>query len=121
MKGIRKYQYLDQEKLNEELLLACSTNNVKAVDYLVNSKELGINADMSHKNNFPFKHACYYKSNDVIRFFLWEKKLEITPDLVSWLNDGYKNILEIIIKRDLELGTTNTMIDLTKAKQKFNF
>lgn len=120
MKGIRKYQYLDQEKLNEELLLACSTNNVKAVDYLLNSKELSINADISHKDNFPFKHACYYKSNEVIKFLLWEKKLEITQDLVSWLSDGYKNILEIIVKRDVEMGTKNT-IDLTKAKQKFNF
>jgi ankyrin repeat protein len=85
-----KYKGLSQDDLDEEFIQACKLGDLNAVTYLLTSKELPINADISAQRNQGIISACLYDQLEIIRFLL-------TSPLLSEHSDVHVNN-EIVFK-----------------------
>lgn len=94
-------QHADIHALDDRALtLACSEGFTEIVKYLLASTEL---TEHSHSDayNDCLREAMDHHHTDIVHFFLYDMKIEITPGLYAWDDQKRKNLLDMCAKRDL--------------------
>lgn len=74
---IEKYRYasMPKEKINELFLKACIIGDLERIEYFLTDKKIQ-NADIHYKNYEGVFNAAQYMHNEVVKFFLENKKIK---------------------------------------------
>jgi hypothetical protein len=73
--------YIDQDKLNGELIKACQFGELDKVKYLLTSEKLSQHADISCRDNNPLTMASLGGHIKVIDYLLFSPELKKHPDI----------------------------------------
>lgn len=71
----KRYRKLTQEKLNEQLGIACVNGDLTKVKYLLTSKDLKRHADIKAVDSLGFCQACLNGHINIVKYMLFDEEL----------------------------------------------
>ncbi len=107
------YQNRSSKDLNDILCTACRRGRIDKLRYMLTTPEISKKIDIHHRNAICFDWMLYSKRFEVLKYLIFEYKIEKTKDIDDCLKKDHGLICQEVIKmfemRDLQLDLSSEL------------
>lgn len=97
------YKDLNQEDLNNQFVLCCSSGDLNAAKYLLTSSDLKEKADLHNNDDWSFLWAYKNEHLEILRFLIFDMNIEKTNNIKKFLrNEPNKDVEKMFELRELK-------------------